>query len=56
MCAKIRAAGRADARGQTKARDGSLSAFVNEAEAQTGKRLDADGAAVLILIATALTS
>ena len=56
MCAKIRAAERAQARGQTKARDGSLSAFVNEAEAQTGKRLDVDGAAVLILIATALTS
>ena len=31
----------------------SLSAFVNEVEAQTGKRVDADRAAVLILIATA---
>jgi len=56
MCAKIRAAERSDARGRTNARDNSLSAFINEVAAQTGKRVDPDDAAVLITIATALMS
>ena len=44
---------RADARGRTNARNRSLSAFINEVEAQTGKRVDPADAAVLITIATA---
>jgi len=56
MGSKIRAAGRADARGNTNARDGSLSAFIAQVEAQTGLTVDADEAAILIAIATALMS
>ena len=56
MCVKIAAAERADARGQTTARDGALSAFFGEVEAQAGTRVDPDDAAVLIAIATALMS
>ena len=56
MDAKISAAERADARGQTNARDRALAAFINEVEAQTGLTVDAEEAAVLIAMATALMS
>lgn len=51
LCAKLRAAGRAR---NDRARTGSLQAFINEVEALSGKKIDADDAAILITLATAL--
>jgi len=54
LCVKLRAAARSEARGNTKARDGSLGAFINEVEAQSGKKVPADKTAILIALAQAL--
>ncbi len=51
LCAKTRAAERAR---NDSAHDGALGAFINEVEAQSGKKIDADDALVLIAIANAL--
>jgi len=51
LCAKTRAAERAR---NDNAHDGALEAFIHEVEAQSGKKIDADDALVLITIATAL--
>lgn len=51
LCAKTRAADRAR---NDRAHDGALGAFINEVEAQSGKKIDADDADVLIMIANAL--
>lgn len=54
LCAKLAAAERAEARGQTNAQNGSLGAFINEVTAQTGKKIDASDAAILLAMANAL--
>ena len=54
LCVKINAAQRSDARGRTRARDGSLNAFINEVEAQSGKKVPADKAPLLISFARSL--
>jgi len=56
LCAKLSAAARANDRGQTNARDGSLNAFINEVGAQSGKKVPAAMAAVLVALAQALMS
>jgi len=54
MCAKLDAAQASAARGQSKASDNQLAAFIHEIEAQSGKGVSADHAAVLIALANAL--
>jgi len=51
LCAKLRAADRAR---NDKARRGPLGAFINEVEAQAGKKIDPADAAVLVAMAQAL--
>jgi len=54
LCVKIAAAQRSDARGKTKARDGSLNAFIKEVQAQAGKKVPSDKVDLLIGFAMAL--
>jgi len=54
LLAKLAAAERAAERGNEEAKQGSLGAFVNEVEAQTGKALTAEQAEQLIRIARSL--
>lgn len=54
LCVKIAAAQRADERGNTTARDGSLGAFINEVGAQDDKKVPTDKASLLVLFAQAL--
>ena len=54
LCAKLDAAKAADARGNVLARAGSLVAYINEVQAQTGKALTPQQAALLIRVAGAL--
>ncbi len=51
LCAKLEAAAAAEARGNDDAKAGSLGAFVNQLEAQSGKSLTAEAAAYLIALA-----
>ncbi len=52
--AKLYAAAAADERGNARARTGILGAFVNEIDAQTGKALTAEQAAILLRLVEAL--
>lgn len=54
MLAKIRAAERSDEKGNIKARNNQLGAFMNQVNAQTGKVLEEDQAAQLLRIAEKL--
>ncbi len=54
LCAKVAAASRAADRGNTNAQSGALGAFIAEVEAQTGKKVPAAEADVLIALAQAL--
>ncbi|MEX2610548.1 MAG: hypothetical protein WEA24_11420 [Gemmatimonadota bacterium] len=54
LCAKLSAAQRAADRGQDATHDNVMAAFINEVEAQTGKKIDPGHAAILIALATAL--
>jgi hypothetical protein len=54
LCVKLAAAERAAARGNETARRGALDAFAHEVNAQTGKWVPADKAAVLLGLAAAL--
>jgi predicted extracellular nuclease len=54
LCAKLRAAAAADARGDEQAKAGSLRAYVNQLEAQSGKSLTAEDAAYLASLAAQL--
>ncbi|MFL5538137.1 MAG: hypothetical protein ACJ8J0_04060 [Longimicrobiaceae bacterium] len=51
LCAKLRAAAAAAARGDTEAKEGALGAFVNEVRAQSGKVLTAEHADALVAMA-----
>lgn len=52
--AKLNAAEAAAARGNAQAKAGALGAFINEVQAQTGKAISAQNAAILIALARAL--
>lgn len=52
--AKLNAAEAAAARGNAQAKAGAIGAFINEVQAQAGKALTADQAAILIRLAQAL--
>jgi hypothetical protein len=54
LCAKLAAAEAADERGNDNAKAGSLGAYVNQLEAQSGKSLTAEAAAQLAAIAATL--
>lgn len=54
LCVKVAAAGRAAERGNDKAHDNAMGAFINEVAAQSGKKIDADKAALLSSFAQAL--
>ncbi|HLN61815.1 MAG TPA: hypothetical protein VK464_09710, partial [Symbiobacteriaceae bacterium] len=54
LAVKLAAAEKAVADGNTEARDGALGAYVNEVQAQAGKKLTAEQAALLESLATAL--
>jgi len=54
LCAKLAAAEAAAARGNENAKNGSLGAYVNQLEAQSGKSIPADAAAWLAALAGAL--
>ena len=56
LCAKLRAAEKAEEQGNLGARDGALGAFVSDVEAQSGKKVAADVAPILIVAAESLTS
>ena len=48
LCAKLEVAAAAQARGNAKAAENQIGAFVNEVLAQSGKKISADNAEVLI--------
>jgi hypothetical protein len=54
LVVKLEAAQEAEERGNTKARDGALEAFVNQLEAQSGKKVAPERAAVLVALAEGL--
>ena len=54
LCAKLAAAEAAAARGNENAKNGSLGAYVNQLEAQSGKSIPADAAAWLAALAGSL--
>ncbi len=54
MLAKLDNAQKAEAKGNANARAGMIGAFVNEVQAQTGKAVSAENAAILIALAKAL--
>ncbi|MFJ5715827.1 glycoside hydrolase family 2 TIM barrel-domain containing protein [Neobacillus sp. NPDC093127] len=54
LIVKIKAAKEADERGNTKAKEGSLGAYINEVNAQSGKKLTIEQANILIGIANSL--
>ena len=54
LCAKLDAAKAAEQRGNLMAKAGSLGAYINEVQAQTGKALTAQQAALLVQLAGAL--
>ncbi len=54
LLAKLDNAQRAEARGDLNARAGMIGAFINEVEAQAGKAISAENAAILIALARAL--
>ncbi|MEX2646412.1 MAG: ExeM/NucH family extracellular endonuclease [Gaiellaceae bacterium] len=54
LCAKLRAAEAADARGNANAKAGALGAYMNELRAQSGKALTADQAELLIELSSTL--
>lgn len=54
LCAKLDAAKAAEKRGNLTAKAGSLNAYANEVQAQTGKTLSAEQAALLLRLAAAL--
>lgn len=56
LCVKLDAAKRAQERGNTSARDGSLGAFINEVNAQGEKKVPADKVWILVAYAQALMS
>ncbi len=56
LCVKLQAAERAAARGDTRARDGSLGAFINEVRAQADKKIEQGKAPYLVRFAEALMS
>jgi hypothetical protein len=54
LLVKLKAARVAEAKGNVRARDGKISAFINEVEAQSGKKISVENAAIMIDLAESL--